>query len=154
MKKIETKNYHATVPLRRGGVIPVQSFGSHIRPQPSGLGLSAIMDYRYRYLLNQQRGNVPVKWNLYKIICTNRQVGMKNSGAAPCCTVRSHGVSETIATIAVLHLSKALDAFVTDHQYSAEKNPPSFHYISEGASAAHFKHLRNAALLQLKFRSW
>jgi hypothetical protein len=25
--------------LRRCGVIPVQSFGSHIRPQPPGLGL-------------------------------------------------------------------------------------------------------------------
>jgi hypothetical protein len=28
--------------FRRCGVIPVPSFGSHIRPQPSGLGLTAI----------------------------------------------------------------------------------------------------------------
>jgi hypothetical protein len=75
---------------------------------------------------------------------------MGNSGAALCCTVLSHGVSETIA---VLHLSKALDAFVTDHKYSVLKKTPSFHNISERATTANFTHLRNAALLQLKFRS-
>jgi hypothetical protein len=36
---VEYINFKIFLYLRRCGVIPVQSFGSHIRPKPSGLGL-------------------------------------------------------------------------------------------------------------------
>ncbi len=41
MTKTRGRKSRATVPLRRCGVIPVQIFGSHIRPQLPGLGLKS-----------------------------------------------------------------------------------------------------------------
>ncbi len=40
MQKNRRRKSHAWAPLRHCIVIPVQSFGSHIRTQPSGLGLN------------------------------------------------------------------------------------------------------------------
>ncbi len=48
MKKNRSQKSRASVPLTHCGVIPVQSFGSHIRPQPHGLGLNQLL---YRKIL-------------------------------------------------------------------------------------------------------
>ncbi len=41
IEKKEGQQSRGTIPLSHCGVIPVQSFGSHILPQPHGLGLIA-----------------------------------------------------------------------------------------------------------------
>jgi hypothetical protein len=48
MKKNRSQKSRASVPLRRFGDIPVQSFGSHIRPQPPGLGLTFFLEKCYQ----------------------------------------------------------------------------------------------------------
>jgi hypothetical protein len=49
MKNTEAKKSRATVPLRRCGVIPVQSFGSHICPLPPGLRLNILVKISILY---------------------------------------------------------------------------------------------------------
>ncbi len=66
MKKSWDEKSHGTVPLGHCRVIAVQSFGSHIRPQPPGLGLK-VKVYRFLFLK-------PVIHTYRKKICVEREI--------------------------------------------------------------------------------